>query len=254
MKKIFKLIIILFLCVVSAGCTNFVDVVKEKLSSYMPNENTITIFYRDDCKYCNQLSEYLDSQDESVKKQLKIKKYNVNEQENKDLFNQKVEELGLSNSRIGVPFIVIGDNYLIGFNKENFNEFILENLNITLSQNTTNISEGYYIYTYEANLTETYANSFVTGDYLDIYVLYSDLNNKYISKYFTQIQVVDTKVDSSLVKLDLALSEDDYKSIQIIEKNEKTTLIVLPRSLQEEIEEIDGITNISREEMDQYIK
>jgi len=131
MKKVFKLIIIMFLCVVTAGCTNFVDIIKENINKFMPKENTIIIFYRDDCKFCNQLSSYLDSQDESAKRQLKIKKYNINEQENRELFNKKVNELGLSN--VGVPFIIIGDNYLIGFQKEKFNEFIYENVNIKLS-------------------------------------------------------------------------------------------------------------------------
>ena len=121
MKKIFMLVVLIILCGLTVGCVSFGD---------NQNDVEIAIYYRDDCKFCNQLSNYLDSQPESIKKELKIKKYNINEQENRELFNKKVNELGLSN--VGVPFIVIGDNYLIGFSKERFNQFIYENVNVKL--------------------------------------------------------------------------------------------------------------------------
>lgn len=126
MKKIFKMLVLFILCWITVGCVSFGDIKKPKTKDV-----EITIYYRDDCKFCNQLSNHLDSQEESIKKQLKIKKYNINEQQNRELFNQRIEELGLS--RVGVPFIVIGDNYLIGFQKEQFNTFIYENVNINLS-------------------------------------------------------------------------------------------------------------------------
>lgn len=121
MKTFFKIFTILFVCILTCSC------------SFNKKEKEITIFYRDDCYFCMQLSAYLDSQDNSVKKHLIIKKYNINEQENRQLFYQKKDELDLSGERIGVPFIIIGENYHVGFNKEKFNKFIYDNLNITLS-------------------------------------------------------------------------------------------------------------------------
>lgn len=254
MKNIFNLVAIMFLCILTAGCNSVVDMLRDTVNKFVPEEKETMIFYRENCKYCFQLSEYLDSQDENIKEQLNIKKYNLNEETNKELFNQKIKEFGLSSDDVGVPFIVIGDNYHIGFNKEAFKEFIYDNLNIILKEKTVGVPNGYQVYTYEMSVTDTYANSFIAGNYVNIFVLNNDLENKCVSKYFEDVLIVGTNFNSSSMKIDLALNNVDFNRINEIEKSENVVMMLIPATSEEIFQEMDTITHITKEEMDQYIK
>ncbi len=81
------------------------------------NSVTITLFYGDGCPHCSAAESFLDSiQQENSN--LKIEKFEVyNNQNNQLLMKNEAKRLGVDVR--GVPFIVIGDKYITGYQSDN---------------------------------------------------------------------------------------------------------------------------------------
>ena len=91
--------------------------------SYYENEPCLYFFYKSSCSQCQQAIVFIE--DLESENDFKIKKYNIEEEENKVIFNSFKSRYGLISG--AYPSIFIGDNYLIG------NKAILNNLEKELS-------------------------------------------------------------------------------------------------------------------------
>lgn len=97
-----------------------------KNSKYQENKDQITIymFRGNNCTYCRNFLEYLNSLTEEYGKYFKLVSYEIwSNQNNAILYSNVAEFLDKDNS--GVPFIVIGDKVFQGYSEE-YNADILQ--------------------------------------------------------------------------------------------------------------------------------
>jgi thiol-disulfide isomerase/thioredoxin len=100
----------------------------------------MVLFYGKECPHCEAELKFLDSLKQEVP-DLKITEYEVwHNTENQKLFMETVQKLGIK--ELAVPLTIIGDKYLIGFDKpENTGEEIKQLLGLTgKNNNIKNIS------------------------------------------------------------------------------------------------------------------
>lgn len=89
----------------------------------------VNYFYSVTCPACIQMTPFLESMQE--KYGFILNKYELNNQENSNLFLQKLEEYNVPNEKRGrVPTVFTKNNYLVGFSPEQFENIIISELNL----------------------------------------------------------------------------------------------------------------------------
>ena len=74
------------------------------------------IFYGDGCPHCEAAMEYLDSLDEAERAKFNLIKYEVwANSDNASLMTSVAKLMGEDTDKLGVPFMVIGDQTLVGY-------------------------------------------------------------------------------------------------------------------------------------------
>ena len=125
MKKIYY-ILILILCIpftVFALNKDYKDIVKDYYNLDETENINIYLFYSKTCKHCHEEEEYLNELKEKYQDKINIYKYEVTENiQNKKIMQELKNTFDIANN--GVPFTVIGENYILGFNETYKEEFI----------------------------------------------------------------------------------------------------------------------------------
>jgi thiol-disulfide isomerase/thioredoxin len=80
-------------------------------------EVEIIYFWSNTCSHCAEASPFLA---DLVKRypEIKLTKYEIHDQANKELFVKTAEGFNISSDQLGVPFIIIGDQHWVGFSKD----------------------------------------------------------------------------------------------------------------------------------------
>ena len=74
------------------------------------------LFYGDGCPHCEAAMEYLDSLDETERAKFNLIKYEVGSNStNASLMTSVAELMGQDTESLGVPFMIIGDQTLVGY-------------------------------------------------------------------------------------------------------------------------------------------
>lgn len=142
MKKIYY-ILILILCIpftVFALNKDYKDIVKDYYNLDETENINIYLFYSKTCKHCHEEEEYLNELKEKYQDKINIYKYEVTENiQNKKIMQELKNTFDIANN--GVPFTVIGENYILGFN-ETYKEEFITIINKYLSDNTDNTNKN----------------------------------------------------------------------------------------------------------------
>lgn len=142
MKKIYY-ILILILCIpftVFALNKDYKDIVKDYYNLDETENINIYLFYSKTCKHCHEEEEYLNDLKEKYQDKINIYKYEVTENiQNKKIMQELKNTFDITNN--GVPFTVIGENYILGFN-ETYKEEFTTIINKYLSDNTDNTNKN----------------------------------------------------------------------------------------------------------------
>lgn len=142
MKKIYY-ILILILCIpftVFALNKDYKDIVKDYYNLDKTENINIYLFYSKTCKHCHEEEEYLNDLKEKYQDKINIYKYEVTENiQNKKIMQELKNTFDIANN--GVPFTVIGENYILGFN-ETYKEEFITIINKYLSDNTDNTNKS----------------------------------------------------------------------------------------------------------------
>lgn len=142
MKKIYY-ILILILCIpftVFALNKDYKDIVKDYYNLDETENINIYLFYSKTCKHCHEEEEYLNELKEKYQDKINIYKYEVTENiQNKKIMQELKNTFDIANN--GVPFTVIGENYILGFN-ETYKEEFITIINKYLSDDTDNTNKN----------------------------------------------------------------------------------------------------------------
>ena len=142
MKKIYY-ILILILCIpftVFALNKDYKDIVKDYYNLDETENINIYLFYSKTCKHCHEEEEYLNEWKEKYQDKINIYKYEVTENiQNKKIMQELKNTFDIANN--GVPFTVIGENYILGFN-ETYKEEFITIIDKYLSDNTDNTNKN----------------------------------------------------------------------------------------------------------------
>ncbi|MDD4036438.1 MAG: glutaredoxin [Bacilli bacterium] len=112
MKKLFKLLLIVFCLFL---ITPSKVAAKEKV--------TVHLFWENGCPYCENAKEFFDSIKEEYSEYFQLKEYEVySNQDNANLKAKVHAKFKMDSS--GVPFIVIGDKYFVGYSSSSDEEII----------------------------------------------------------------------------------------------------------------------------------
>ena len=115
MKKVLVLLVTFFLSMtfVSAKCTT---------------KTTIKVFYGDGCPFCKALFSFLDNLSDDYKSCYTLEKYEVwNNKDNQEKLNE-VQKI-LNDNSSGVPYLIIGNNIITGYDSEITPERIKNTIN-----------------------------------------------------------------------------------------------------------------------------
>ena len=136
-------ILILILCIpftVFALNKDYKDIVKDYYNLDETENINIYLFYSKTCKHCHEEEEYLNDLKEKYQDKINIYKYEVTENiQNKKIMQELKNTFDIANN--GVPFTVIGENYILGFN-ETYKEKFITIINKYLSDNTDNTNKN----------------------------------------------------------------------------------------------------------------
>lgn len=119
-KYLEKLFILLFVSILLVP--NFVFAEKDEEEKEEAEEKNPPVqiyeFYGSTCGYCASLNEFLDSIEEEYGEYFDVTKFEVwSSEENAELMESAAEVLNADVT--GVPFLIIGEKYLTGFNESN---------------------------------------------------------------------------------------------------------------------------------------
>lgn len=88
------------------------------------------LFYGNGCPHCESAIEYLNGLDESERAKFNLIKYEVwYDEDNASLMNSVANLMGEDTSNLGVPFIIIGDQTLVGFDENSSGKLITDAIN-----------------------------------------------------------------------------------------------------------------------------
>lgn len=83
------------------------------------------LFYGDGCPHCESAMEYLDSLDEAERAKFNLIKYEVwSNSDNASLMTSVGKLMGEDTQKLGVPFMIIGDQTLVGYADDYSEELI----------------------------------------------------------------------------------------------------------------------------------
>lgn len=111
------LIIFIVLCII--GYIFYKEILHKQFNfnfnfNKQKSEIVISIFSDDDCTYCDDLINFLNKSDYNII----IYEYNIADADNKKLYYDVAHSLNYKDDEIGLPFTIINDKVIIGFNKE----------------------------------------------------------------------------------------------------------------------------------------
>ncbi len=107
------------------------DIVEEQDNNLeIDNPFNMYLFYGEGCPHCADLEKFLDSIDDEYGKYFNLVKYEVwYSKSNNRLFEKVVDRMHTDSEKIGVPYLVIGDDYIMGYgNTEEENKQIINNI------------------------------------------------------------------------------------------------------------------------------
>ena len=104
-SKTFKVILPIIFLIISCSMVKPVTPAKDKV--------LVSIFYTDNCTYCEYAIEYFESLNNVT-----LKKYLVSNEENEILFEKVYKSFNYTNETIGYPFMIINDKAYIGYSDE----------------------------------------------------------------------------------------------------------------------------------------
>ena len=87
---------------------------KEINANVITDKKEMILIYSDRCPHCHDAIEFIEKHIEPKFKDLTIKKYDVRTSEGNKIFKEYVKKFNVTGG-YGVPFVVIGDNYQMGF-------------------------------------------------------------------------------------------------------------------------------------------
>ena len=102
----------------------------EKYKTNISNDKKIYVFFRKGCPYCIQAINFIKEEYSD----LNVEMLDVANKKNVELFLKFVEKYGLDKNNIGVPFICIGDKYILGWSEKSeyfFRNYIFDFKQIT---------------------------------------------------------------------------------------------------------------------------
>lgn len=136
-SKIKKILLIFIILITLISVTIFVTKDKSKTTNitftltdmkeedikYSPNKFNIYLFWGDGCLHCEDLINYLNTIDNNYKSKFNLYTFEVwYNQENNRLLNKMATKLNTKAS--GIPFLIVGDKYLIGYIDSMSNEVL----------------------------------------------------------------------------------------------------------------------------------
>lgn len=138
-----KIIIILVLLIISVGCVDKQNNLKDKNIQDEPNKEIIDnkneeinnkkeepiniyLFWGDGCHVCANIEKFFNELDDDYNQYFNLIKYQVwGNKENQELMMKIGEEI--NETYYAVPYLVIGDEVIVGFNEEK-KEYILDRI------------------------------------------------------------------------------------------------------------------------------
>ena len=88
-----------------------------------PQKIPVTVFYGRECPYCHQALTLLSNLSERYP--IKMVKYEVyHSRANLEKFEEKAAAFGLDKGELRVPFIVIGNRYILGYDREKIEQYV----------------------------------------------------------------------------------------------------------------------------------
>ena len=111
--------------------------IEEKFSSYEETDDQVPIylFRGDNCDYCKEFLEFLNSNTDEYGKYFKLISFEIyGDNKNIKLMNKAAEFMGIEVE--GIPFVIIGNEYFKGY-EEAYNEEIINVLTKTYNTSTT---------------------------------------------------------------------------------------------------------------------
>lgn len=85
----------------------------------------VSAFFRDDCKHCQDLEEYVDTNLRQKHPDIVVNYYDLDEERNQTLFNEVAEYYGLVKA---TPIILVGDKLIQGFGNAETTGVLIESL------------------------------------------------------------------------------------------------------------------------------
>lgn len=106
----------------------------------------VTVFYGEECPYCHKVLGLLEELSE--KYPLEITKYEIyHNSKNLKMFEEVASKFGLERSELKVPFIIIRERYIIGYNPEKIKEYIEDqNFAEVNNQSGTNLVVKHFLF------------------------------------------------------------------------------------------------------------
>jgi len=110
-------IIIIFIAVIVFLVLNYISSGFSKILSFLkaphPYENSIILFYQDNCDHCEKVDNFI--RDNKVEEKVAFVRLNVyGSPENINILSDKAQTCGLDVKIIGVPFLWDGKNCILG--------------------------------------------------------------------------------------------------------------------------------------------
>lgn len=87
----------------------------------------VYFFYGDGCGFCGAAEEWFEKLDEDTLSKINLVRFEVwNNSNNSALLTKTAEHFDMDTSKVGIPFIVIGDQTVVGFAEGTTSDRILE--------------------------------------------------------------------------------------------------------------------------------
>ena len=133
-------------------------------TTYAEEKNLVNIyiFHREDCPHCQSELKLINNLEQKYNN-IKIYKYEINTDNNKELYRKVLDEYNIS--KTGVPFTIIGDKYFIGYNEEKTKITFIKTIeyysNYGYVDKTANIVENNNLPTYKIENNQIAVDEFI---------------------------------------------------------------------------------------------
>jgi len=109
-----RLILLMMMLIVLLGSTGQHPVLAQDTKN---SEIEIIYFWSESCAHCAQATPFLEDLIDQYP-EIRLSKYEVHDEANQQLFLKAAEDFEIDTNRLGVPFIIIGDQYWVGYSEE----------------------------------------------------------------------------------------------------------------------------------------